>query len=426
MAKATGFIQRQRKFSAFEFVLLMPIGQTSMIHPSLSGMVEAVRSRISRVALHLRFTAHAVEFLLPCLKMVLEYSVRPAGITPTALDAFKQVHIFDSSSWDIDPKLKHVLPGSGGGASDANCKLQAGYEYKSGSLGFFTLTEGIKPDQAYSSRLVDFVEKGDLMLTDLVPLFMGISVFKELTAKGAYFLSKLLIGTTLLNADTSEKIDLSATLRRCVGNTLEINVIMGNDKHPVSCRLIGFRATKQVADARRRKLRKEAKKKGRIPSKHHLALCGWTLFVTNAPSEILPVTTVFSLYRLRWQIELIFKQLKSVIRIHSSNTTREYRLKCEILGKRIMAVIIHGIHSSLNAILWTTQKREVSFDKLYKRIQERAFSLLQNILHNVTTSIKQFLREIKRLIPTCIKNRQPSRKTTLELLEDSHALGFLT
>ena len=420
MAKATGFIQRQRKFSAFEFVLLMTIGQTSMIHPSLSGMVEAVCSRISRVALHLRFTAQSVEFLLACLKMVLEYSVRPASITPTALDAFRRVYIFDSSSWDIDPKLKHILPGSGGGASDANCKLQADYEYKSGSLGFFALTEGIKPDQAYSNHLVDFVEKGDLMVTDLG--YFKLGVFQQITAKGAYFLSKLLIGTTLLNADTSEKIDLRPTLSGSAGNTLEINVIMGNDKHPVPCRLIGFRATKQVADARRRKLRKDAKKKGRTPSKNHMALCDWTLFVTNTPSEILPATIVFSLYRLRWQIELIFKQLKSVLRIHSSNTAKEYRLKCEILGKLIMAVIVHGIHSSFNATLWTTRKREVSFDKLYKRIQERAFSLLQSILHNVVTAIKQFLREINRLVSSCIKTRQPSRKTTLELLEVSHLL----
>ena len=51
MAQATGFIQRQRKFSAFEFVLLMTIGQTSMVYPSLSGMVEAIRAKISRVAL---------------------------------------------------------------------------------------------------------------------------------------------------------------------------------------------------------------------------------------------------------------------------------------------------------------------------------------------------------------------------------------
>ena len=68
MAKVTGFIKRKRKFSAFEFVLLMVVGQMSMVHPSLSGMVEAVRVNISRVALHLRFTAQAAEFLLACLK----------------------------------------------------------------------------------------------------------------------------------------------------------------------------------------------------------------------------------------------------------------------------------------------------------------------------------------------------------------------
>ena len=422
MAKVTGFIKRKRKFSAFEFVLLMVVGQMSMVHPSLSGMVEAVRAKISRVALHLRFTAQAAEFLLACLKMVLEYSVCPARITPSALDVFKRVHIFDSSSWDINPSSKQVLPGSGGGASDANCKLQAGYEYKSGSLGFFAVTEGIKPDQAYSNRLVDFVEKDDLMLTDLG--YFKLSVFQALTAKGVYFLSKLLIGTTLRNAGTSEKIDLGATLRSFVGNILEMNVIMGNDKHHVPCRLIGLRVTKQVANARRRKLRKEAEKKGRTPSKNHLALCNWTLFVTNASSEILPINIVLSLYRLRWQIELIFKQLKSVLRVHSSNTTKEYRLKCEIYGKLIMAVLIHGIHSSLNANMWTTRKMEISFDKLYKRIQERAFSLLQNMLLTVATAVKHFLREINCLAIACIKTRQPSRKTTLELLEDTHALSL--
>lgn len=378
MAKAAGFIKRKRKFSAFEFVLLMTVGQMAMVHPSLSGMVNAIRARISRVALHLRFTAQAAEFLLACLKMVLAYSVRPAAITPSALDAFKRVLIFDSSSWDINPGLKHVLPGSGGGASDANCKLQAGYEYKSGSLGFFAITEGIKPDQAYSNSLADFVEKNDLMLTDLG--YFKLSVFQKLIEKDAYFLSKLLIGTTLRNADTLEKIDLSATLHSFDGNILEMNVIMGKDKHHVSCRLIGLRVTEQVANVRRRKLRKEAEKKGRTPSQNHLALCDWTLFVTNAPSEILPVNTVLSLYRLRWQIELVFKQLKSVLLIHSSNTTKVYRLKCEIYGKLIMAVLIHGIHSSVNSHMWLTKKGEVSFDKLYKRIQERSFSLLQNIL----------------------------------------------
>jgi hypothetical protein len=70
--------------------------------------------------------------------------------------------------------------------------------------------------------------------------------------------------------------------------------------------------------------------------------------------------------------------------------------------------------------MWTTRKMELSFDKLYKRIRERACSLLQNILLAVATAVKHFLREINRLAIACIKTRQPSRKTTLELLEDTH------
>ena len=70
---------------------------------------------------------------------------------------------------------------------------------------------------------------------------------------------------------------------------------------------------------------------------------------------------------------MIFKQLKSVLRVHSSPTTREYRLKCELFGKFIMAVLIHSIHSSLNAQMWSARGLDVSFDKLYKRIRERAW-----------------------------------------------------
>src|SRR3989338_8722425 len=91
-------------------------------------------------------------------------------------------------------------------------------------------------------------------------------------------------------------------------------------------------------------------------------------------------------------------------------------------------VLIHGIYSSVNTNMWHAKKlvimemgMEVSFDKLYKRIQERAFSLLLNILITISTAVKQFLQAINRLAIACIKTRQPSRKTTLELLDDIHA-----
>lgn len=393
---------------------MMTAGQTAMPHPSLAGMVEAVDAKISREALHQRFTPEAGTFLLSYLELLLKRTARTEGINPVALAPFNRVHIFDSSSWDIDPKLKTLLPGSGGGASEANCKLQAGYEYKTGTLGFFAVTEGIRPDQAYSLELVNHVQKGDLTLEDLG--YFKLRKFQLLSEKGAFFLSRLLVGTSVFDATTNREINLGSMLRGVEDDVFELNVTVGA-KERFPCRLIAMRVPEQVANARRRKLRKESMKKGRTPSRVHLELCDWTLYVTNAPAEILPLNVVRSLYRLRWQIELIFKQLKSVLRIHCSNTGIDHRLMCELYGKLIMAVIIHSIHAHLNMEMLSAKKEEVSFDKLYKRIQERSFALIRNMLVSVAKALKQFFRDLSNLAESCIKYRQPSRKTTLELLE---------
>ena len=42
-AKKTGFIQRKRDFSAFEFLLLMTMGQMGMVHPSLALDTQPIR-----------------------------------------------------------------------------------------------------------------------------------------------------------------------------------------------------------------------------------------------------------------------------------------------------------------------------------------------------------------------------------------------
>lgn len=392
----------------------MTVGQTAMPHPSLAGMIEAVDAKISREGLHQRFTPEASKFLLSYLELLLKRTARAEGINPTALAPFNQVHIFDSSGWDIDPKLKTLLPGSGGGASAANCKLQAGYEYKTGTLGFFAITEGIKPDQAYSLELANHVQEGDLTLEDLG--YFKLRKFQLLSEKGAFFLSRLLVGTSAFEITTNREIDLGSLLRSVEDDVFELNVAIGVEER-LHCRLIAMRVPEQAANARRRRLKKDSQKKGRTPSQVHLELCDWTLYVTNAPAEILPLKVVRSLYRLRWQIELIFKQLKSVLRIHRSNTGIEHRLLCELYGKLIMAVIIHSIHAHLNLEMLNTKGVEVSFDKLYKRIQERAFALIRDMLVSIAKALNKFLREVNKLAVSCIKHRQRSRKTTLELLE---------
>ncbi|MFH0939797.1 MAG: hypothetical protein V1899_11055 [Planctomycetota bacterium] len=55
-----------------------------MTHPSLAGMVEAIRAKISREALHLRFTAKAcVKTRQPSRKTTLELLDESYTLSPS-------------------------------------------------------------------------------------------------------------------------------------------------------------------------------------------------------------------------------------------------------------------------------------------------------------------------------------------------------
>ena len=382
-ARQTGFRKRKGKISPFEFLVLMSIGQLGMKHPSLAGMVTVVKKRISRVALHYRFSSEAADFIFKCFCFVLQQKIHGLGQIDTALlRPFARVLVVDSSSWDVNEKLQAVLPGSGGNASAANCKLQAVYDYKHGMLQFLDMTSGILSDNSYTNHLPAMLHKGDLLLVDQG--YFKLSTLAAINTRSAFFLTRFLVRTVVLDPTTGTRIDLPAHLDKMQGTTCEMDVLIGGDKMPkVPCRLIALRVSEAIANKRRRQLKKEAKKKGRTVSKYHLKMCDWTLLITNVPQQWLPLEMTRVLYTVRWQIELIFKQLKSVLRVHQSDTSNEYRLRCELYGKLIGAVIIHRIHAAVTSRLWNTQRRELSMEKLYKRFQERAFTLLHLLLINV-------------------------------------------
>jgi len=301
----------------------MTVGHVGMKHPSLAGMVDAISVPMTREAMHSRFTPQAEAFLGTCLQYALKRSVNETQPIKTALlDPFKRVLIFDSSSWEVDPHLADVLPGSGGDASAANCKLQVGYEYKHGELGFFKIDPGTRPDNAYTAQLPSFLQADDLALFDQG--YFKLETLSQIAHKGAFFLTRFLVKTTLRKPETSDSIDLENILYRLREDTYQIQVIMGGRKGlpEVNCRLICLRVNEKAANERRRKLLKEAHKKGRTPNNTHLALCDWTLLVTNVSETNLPVEMAWWLYSLRWQIELLFKQLKSVLAIHRSQTRK--------------------------------------------------------------------------------------------------------
>ena len=188
LAKKTGFIKRQNILTALDFLLVMTVGQLGMKHPSLAAMVDAIESKISRESLHERFTESAALFIEVCTQFVLRNKFQIPPLYTKLLKKFNHVFILDSSSWDIHSKLSNVLPGSGGNASDANCKVQTFYEYKQGELSFVEIMPGNTPDSKYTRQIPEKIKKNDLLLTDLG--YFCLKTFQLISQKGAFYISR--------------------------------------------------------------------------------------------------------------------------------------------------------------------------------------------------------------------------------------------
>jgi hypothetical protein len=256
------------------------------------------------------------------------------------------------------------FPGCGGDGPAASVKGQLLVELRWGSLTA-TLEAGRRPDQTYVPT--PHALPGSLRISDLG--YFNVEVFAQIDQDKAFFLSRLNTQTSLFDLDTGESLDLLAWLQDTDANRFERRVLLGA-KTQLPVRLFVTRLPQKVADERRRKAQEVARRKGRTLSPRHLALLDWSLYITNAPPELLSLEEAVRLYRVRWQIELIFKVWKSEAQLDRVAGRRRPRVLCELYAKLIGVIISHVLSASCR---WL--ERELSLTKAYQCVQRLALRL---------------------------------------------------
>jgi len=78
-------------------------------------------------------------------------------------------------------------------------------------------------------------------------------------------------------------------------------------------RLCAIRKNRVAAERSRRKAQRKAKRNGTQAQAESLELSGYILVLTSLPAEKFSANQVLQLYRCRWQVELAFKRLKSLL-----------------------------------------------------------------------------------------------------------------
>lgn len=341
LAKATGFIKRQRKVSGANFIQSLLIGWLGKPNASLTELVSSGAMRgleISPQGLDKRFTPQAADFCQRLLEEMFKQTVMAsASVSLELLERFTQVRLIDATVNALPEVWKALWPGTGGSDAKSNqaaLKVEVSLELKHGAL-HGSLMAGKENDSRGALAQSDLA-KGSLHVADLG--YFSLERMAQLSEKGVHWRSRLKPDTHVYD-ERGHKQDLLTILPQSEGTKTAFRVKLGEKLVPA--RLFAYRVPEHIAAQRRCKLRRTAQKKGRTPTHASLALAGWTLLITN--TEKISIEEALVLYRSRWQIELIFKLWKQHMQIDHSVSQNPYRVLCELYIKLMAALVQHWI-----------------------------------------------------------------------------------
>ncbi len=127
-------------------------------------------------------------------------------------------------------------------------------------------------------------------------------------------------------------------------------LIKGIKGDSCQARLIVVRKSREAADRERRKARTEAQRKGNVPSERTLKAAAFTFLLTTVEKVQASNEDMAELYRVRWQIELAFKRLQSLLGLDALRAKDPLLARAYLLAKMIAAVLIETIAAKCRAI----------------------------------------------------------------------------
>ncbi|MCT7970422.1 IS4 family transposase [Laspinema sp. D1] len=421
ISKETGFIKRKSAtLTPQDFLQLMTtelLKEPTLSYGGLCDCLETLNPEVSLTSQGLEERVNrteSVEYLRKIFEETLNLTIQPVyqNISSELLNPFPRIFLQDSTQFTLNEQLAPQFRGSGGSGSKAGCKLDVVYELKSEKITQIQISKATIPDQSRAQDFGHWIDENDLIIRDLG--YFSLDALQECQNKKIYFLSRLLQCTDVyLKPDSLEPINLChyANSHSSNNSVIEISAFIGKSAR-IPVRLIMYRLPQSIVSRRRQEAIKNAKKKGRTPSAEYLALLEFTLFITNVPDSIWSKEVVGTIYRIRWQIELRFKNWKSLLSIHILKGKKPERILCWLYGRLICLIIISELCSWANWYALESKKGEISLDLTIKWFN-RSGRLAQAIQQN---TLSRLMEDLKKNIHRLCKPKR-TRKTTRSLID---------
>ena len=170
----------------------------------------------------------------------------------------------------------------------------------------------------------------------------------QIVAQGGHVVVRRgLTACRLVTAD-GRKLDATAVLALARANpALDLAVLVpapeGADAAPIPARLIIRRKPAAAAARAQAKAVRKAARQGYAAQPRQIEAAAHFMVMTTLPQDTMPADAVCALYRLRWQIELAFKRLKSLMGLEEIDAREPRLAKAAVCAKLILAILAESL-----------------------------------------------------------------------------------
>jgi hypothetical protein len=194
------------------------------------------------------------------------------------------------------------IPGSNGN----DWRLHARYEPARGRFTSLAITEATTAEALCCVA----VRPGDVLVQDRG--YARARNFVHARANGADFITRIGWQSVRLFETPGRRFDLFAVLPSTDASVVEHAVRIGDGPDAITARLIIARKPPEALERQTARLRRKASRKGNRTDPRTLRTAGFMMLLTSLSAAQASAEEIVRLYRMRWQVELAFKRLKSL------------------------------------------------------------------------------------------------------------------
>lgn len=233
-----------------------------------------------------------------------------------------------------------------GGTGD-DWRLHLAYDFTAGRLGQVVVTDAHTGEQLAHYRL----QPGDIVVAD-----NGYGYRRsvaEAIQQQAHVVLRITPTTFPLTTAAGSPFDILRWLRQPEGSIREWQGYCHWDGQHYAVRLLAAKLPPEVAAAVRRRKRRTAQKHGRTPTAATVRLAEWVFVITTLEAADWSPGEVLRLYRARWQVELVFKRMKQLLRLNQLRSQHPTSVEATVRAVLIAWVLQEGMAAEIRSVLAT-------------------------------------------------------------------------